>query len=770
MNNYLQLLKDKQYFQEGESKWEHIASRVSKAIASAEKDGKKRDEVEKEIYDALSSMTFIFSTPVLLNANETKGGQLSSCFINSVKDTIESICEMDAEFAKIFQKNGGAGADLSALRPSLSTVGSSKGYAGGVVTFMEKYDATADTMTRNNPSRKGALKFNLQVWHPQILDFISCKSDTKVLQRTNISVSLNDKFMNAVENDEQWELVFPDYLVDIEKYDKEWDGDIDKWISNGGKVKVYQTIPAKDILLRIAENAHATGEPGINFQDTMNRGNPNKHLATMVATNPCSEFSNIPYSSCNLGSINITRFVHGSIFEYDELLAFTKKAVRWFDNMISVNKLPLKKIDETTKAIRPIGIGYMGIADAMYMLGIKYNSPEGTDFIGRVTKTMKDGAIEGAMELAKERGTYPAYKGSEWEKAKMPIRNSSLLSIAPTGTIAFIAGVSGGIEPNYALVYTRRTAEGTTYNVTNPIFKMALEREGIWSEELAERIAKNNGSCQGIQSIPKEIQDVFVVASDISAQEHIDAVSIAQNYVDLSISKTVNYANNAKIKDIYQIIVMAWQKGIKGFTVYRDGSRQNQTLSTSSTYKEDEKPAEEPTIIYDTIDPPSKEDIGETYGSNIKKQVACGSLFINLCRDENGNLVEAFINTGKGGICQSNINALSRMVSLALRSGVKVDAIVDQLGNIKCPACTILNSQGKKVERSCPDAVAKYLKEKYEAGNVVIRETKAKKKMPVILPSMYPQKKEEVLCPNCKEPMRMEAGCTICTCGFSKCG
>jgi ribonucleoside-diphosphate reductase alpha chain len=429
--------------------------------------------------------------------------------------------------------------------------------------------------------------------------------------------------------------------------------------------------------------------------------------------------------------------------------------------MIIVNKLPLKIIDEITKKILPIGEGFMGLADAMYMLNIKYNSSEGIAFAEKITKTIKESLTGASIELAKERGVYPAWQGSEWQKKNIRIRNSSLVSIAPNGSLSFIAGVSGGLEPNFGLCYTRRTYDGTLYYVVNPVFKKRLEELGIYSDELMEKISKNRGSCQGIKEVPKEIQDVFVVASDLTPQEHVDVVSAIQKHVDLSCSKTVNFANRASAKEIYDIIIYAWKQKLKGLTVYRDGCRENQVLTTDATYANKSAETEKQ---YDYIIPHSKDELGETYGSNIKRRVACGNLYINFCRDEIGNLVEGFVNIGKGGICQSNINAVSRLISLALRSGIKVEEITDQLQGIKCPACTILKAQGKDVGASCPDSIAKYLQEKYEQGNIVIKETKIKGKKNI-------EKDTKMICNNCGEKMRMEAGCVICdNCGSSKCG
>lgn len=755
--NALKLLHEKQYFQEGENSWEDICSRVSKAVADAETDENLKLQVEKDIYKAMTNLDFIFSTPCLLNANKNSPGQLSSCFVLSVKDNIESICKLDAEYSKIFQKNGGAGASMSALRPAKASVNTSKGYAGGVISFMEKYDSTADTMTKNNPSRKGAIKKNLAIWHPQIKEFLHCKDDTNKLQRMNISVSFTDDFMKAVEEDKEWNLEFPDYTIAKEFYDKEWNGNLEEWKNKSYPTKIYETLKARDLYEEFAECSWNTGEPGANYQDTMNQSNMNKHLYLEINTNPCNEFTNIPYSSCNLGSINLVNCIKDNKFDFEKLENLTKKAVRWLDDMITVNQLPLKKIDETTKQIRPIGLGIMGLGELFYILKIKYNSEEGYKLAEDIIKTMKQSAVESSMELAKEKGVYPAWEGSGWQNKGIKIRNCNLLSIAPTGTLSFLANTSGGCEPLFALTYSRRTYEGNLYYITNEIFKNELTKRGLYSDDLITKIEKNHGSCIGIKEIPKDMQEIFVTAHDIKPIDHVKMVSVLQKHVDLSISKTINFLNNATVKDVMDIYMHAWKMGLKGLSVYRDGCRKNQTLSVM---REEDKCSN--CIIFDSIQPIEKEELGETYGTNVKEKVACGNLYLGLFRDDKGNLSEMFINTSKGGICQSNVNAISRLVSLALRSGIKVEAIYDQLIGIKCPACSILRSQGKNVNISCPDTIGQYVLEKYKQGSTMIVEKIQRKKKQ--------NKNEKMKCPNCGEQMRLEAGCVVCTCGFSKCG
>lgn len=753
-DNALDLLK-KRYFRENEKTWEDLCKRVCEGVVQAE-DNDLKDEWYNKFYNMMTNLEFIPSTPCLVNSDINNVGQLSSCFIINIKDNIDSIYHAKSECAKIFQKNGGVGFNISTLRPKGTAVETSKGYSCGTIGFMEEFDLTADVVTRNN-IRKGAVKIDLNDWHPDIIDFINCKDDTTKLTHMNISVSLSNKFMNAVKNNENWELIFPDYSVNKDTYNNKWDGNIDKWIEKGYPVKIYQTLNARELYTKIMEHAWKTGEPGVSYRDLMDSGNPNPHLGSVDSTNPCAEFCSIPYNSCNLGSINLTTCVVNGKFDFVKFENLIKTSVRFLDNMITVNKLPLSKIEEVTKSVRSVGLGVMGLADCMYMLKIPY-SPKGYEFIDTLFKFLRKVSEDYSIKLAEEKGVYPAWEGSTWSQNNIKIRNSNFLSIAPTGSISFIANVSGGLEPNFALTFSRRTNEGDIYYVTNSIFENELKSRGLYSKDILQKIIDNNGSCVGSKEIPKDIQEIFVTASDVTPKQHAEVVGIIQKHVDLSTSKTINLSNSATVKDIEDVYMYAWELGCKGVTVYRDGCRDNQTLSVSR----DEKKEITKEFKFDIIEPIKKDDLGETYGTNVKEKVACGNLYLNLCRDENGYLSEIFINTSKGGICQSNINALSRLISMALRGGIKVEAICDQLMGIKCPACTILRSQGKDVNSSCPDAIGQYILEKYNQGNTMIVEKVQRKKKPT--------KNEKMKCPNCGEQMRLESGCVICKCGFSRCG
>ena len=557
-----------------------------------------RKKVEKEIKDAMVNMKFIFSSPCLINANPDDSGQYSSCFIIDLRDNVESIFDAAAKMAKIFQKSGGAGvANISVLRPANSRVEKSNGYSCGPVEFMKIYNVIADTMTKANKSKRGALKINMDVWHPDIYEFINCKQKDGELSLMNISVSIYDEFMRAVEENKDWDLIFPDYEnMDKDVYDKEWNGDIYTWKEKGYPIKVYRTIKARELKEYIDKASWNTGDPGINYQDTMNKYNMNKHLGIMIYTNPCNEFTNLPWTSCNLGSINLVEYVtEDGGFDFGAFVQQVIKSVRWLDDMITVNKLPLPEIQEMTNLIRPIGLGVMGFGTALYKMKIRYgNNPECISFINKLGMYLRDAAIQASRLLAEDRGVYPAWAGSEWCKQGIKIRNSNLISIAPNGTLSSLAGVSGGIEPEFALLYYRRTNNGNIYYVTNPIFEDTLKELGLYSEELLEKIAKNHGSCQGIEEIPEWVQKVFVTSHDISPEEHVDIVAEFQKYVDLSISKTINFPNNASVDDISNIIHRGWIKGCKGLTVYRDGCRSEQTLSTDIKDKKEEIKEKQP--------------------------------------------------------------------------------------------------------------------------------------------------------------------------------
>lgn len=772
--NGLKILQEKKYFKEGESSWEDIVERVSTTISKAEFKSQNIISTKLEIQEAMNNMKFLFSSPCLINANPNDPGQYSSCFIIDLKDNVESIFGAVAKIAKICQKSGGVGiSNISVLRPKNSKVEKSSGYSCGPTYFMKVYNETVHAMTIANHSKRGAIKINMDVWHPNIVDFINLKVDAKETEYNlmNISVSLSDKFMNKVKNNEDWDLIFPDYEnMDKAIYDAEWDGDMDLWLEKGYPVKVYETVKAKDLKNLIDYAAWKIGDPGFNYQDTMDRANMNKHIGGKIYTNPCNEFSNLPYTSCNLGSINIIEFVKDDNgFDYAEFSKYVKKAVRWLDDMISVNKLPLPIIQQMTEDLRPIGLGLMGFAGTLYKMGITYgNNDKCNYFIKSLMEIMKNSAIEASVELAKERGVYPKWEDSEWSKQGIRIRNSNVLSIAPTGTLSALAGVDGGIEPAFALVYYRKTNNDNIYFYINQTFEQELKNRGLYSEELLKKVADNHGSCIGIDEIPKDMQEVFVTAHDITPKDHVLVTAQFQKYVDLSISKTINFPNDATVEDISNIIELGWESGCKGLTVYRDGCKQGQTLST--------KPQEKKETVKEVVkEKKSRKDFGRVLsGNTYSSQTSCGTFYFTLNRNpENNKIMETFVNI-KSGLCKSNVDALNRMISLGLRRGIPVEDVIDQLKGITCSACQNAKAKGRKMDGlSCADAMGRMLELETQKETKPIEVTYDITDEEVA-EAEYKLSVDEALlqnlCPDCSARLDHVSGCIQCNnCGWSKC-
>jgi ribonucleoside-diphosphate reductase alpha chain len=708
--NALDLLR-KRYFRKdlNETTWCQLADRVATAVADAETDEQLKKYWSEKFYNMIYNLEFLPSTPCLMNAYKESPGQLSSCFILDVKDNIESIYTVKGECAKIFQKNGGAGLNMSALRPSGSQVETSKGYSCGVVGFMEEYDLTADIVTRNN-TRKGAMKVDLNDWHPDIYEFIHAKDDITKFKCMNISVSLSDKFMQAVVDNQPWDLKFPNYSWNKEIYDNEWDGDIDLWEDKGYPVKVYKTVLARNLYLEIMESAWKTGEPGVSFRDAMDRDNPNPHLGKIKGTNPCAEFTSQPYNSCNLGSINLSKAGKTK----DEVLAWLKvmvpQAVRFLDNMITVNKLPLAKIDKFTKSVRSVGMGVMGFAHLLYNLGIPYNSKEGYEFADRLFGYIQDLATQTSIKLAEEKGVYDAWTGSNYDKSGIKIRNSNRLSIAPTGSISFIVNTSGAMEPVFSLVMTRRTNEGYLYHQVDPVLESELKKRGLYSESLLQKIADNYGRCTGIAEIPEDIQKVFVTAYDVSPAEHVKMLSVIQKHVDLSASKTVNLPNSATVQDVMDVYIDAWKQGIKGITIYRDGCRDNQVLTVGSKKQEEDQKVTLTSDGYVGVEPAME----VAYGKRIKVKTGCGHLWLFFFVDAKHNLAEIWSQVSGGG-CKANIESMSRLVSLAFRAGIDPKHILDQLSSAFCK--TSMDNVGSK---SCGHVIAKQIREFLDSNETII--------------------------------------------------
>jgi len=491
-----------------------------------------------------------------------------------------------------------------------------------------------------------------------------------------------------------------------------------------------------------------------------------------VYVHNCAEFVNISYSSCNLGSINLAKMVEGNAINYKKLSELVEHSVRFLDNVVTINKLPLPKIQEVTNMIRSIGLGTMGYADMLYMLNIPYNSQEAYDLTDELYKYIYDVSVSTSCILANEKGVYPAYEGSVWQKQGILIRNSNLLSIAPTGSISFIAKTSSGVEPNFALVFKRKANDGTIYYIVNSVLENRLKELDIYSEELIEKVFNNNGSVQGIDEIPDDIKRVFVVASDLTPMEHLKTVAIVQKHVDLSLSKTVNLPKSATVDDVSNVYIEAWKMGLKGVTVYRDGSREN-VLSTGNT--EDKKEIVE--VKEKTTKRLARGSIitskKEAKGKRLKLTTGCGAIWLMCFVDCNNKIIETFINTGSKGGCVASTQAMSRLISIALRGGISLEDVVDQLDSVgSCPAYLYAKGKGTRVSpgTSCPSAIARALI-KYQKALKDGNNTKQ-----IIEENIILEEESEVAindltkCPECNELLLPDGGCSVCSnCGFSKC-
>jgi len=530
--------------------------RVAKTIASVEKaygySDKEIRKFEEEYYRMMFNLEFLPNSPTLMNAG-TEIGQLSACFVIPVEDSIKSIFEGVLYMALIHKSGGGTGFSFSKLRPKGDIVKSTEGIASGPVSFMRVYDVATDVIKQGG-KRRGANMGILRVDHPDIFEFITAKAREGFLTNFNLSVAATDEFMKAVENDEMFELVNP------------------------RTNKVVKKIKAREIWHSIVFMAWKTGDPGVIFIDEINRHNPTPHVGVIEATNPCGEQPLLPFESCNLGSINLAKMVEDGKINWDKLGETVRKAVRFLDNVIDANKYPLPEIEKMTKANRKIGLGVMGFADMLIQLGIPYDSEEAVQTAEKVMKFITEEARKTSVELGEEKGSFPNFSGSVWEKkGYKAMRNATVTTVAPTGTISIIAGCSSGIEPLFAIAYIRNVMEGTQLLEVNQYFEQKTKEIGIYSKQLMEKVAKY-GSIQKMKEIPEDLKRVFVTALDIAPEWHVKMQAAFQKYTDNAVSKTVNLPHDATIKDVENVFWLAYKLKCKGITVYRYGSKKEQVL------------------------------------------------------------------------------------------------------------------------------------------------------------------------------------------------
>ena len=754
---------------------EEMFRRVAKHIAKADESYTANADLqilEDKFYSMMTNLEFLPNSPTLMNAGRELG-QLSACFVLPVEDTMEGIFDAIKNAAIIHKSGGGTGFSFSRLRAKGSTVASTGGVASGPISFMKVFNAATEAVKQGG-TRRGANMGILRVDHPDILEFIQCKKESTEITNFNISVGITEAFMEAVHKNTEYDLIDPNTGEAIER------------------------LNAKGVFDMIIDMAWSNGEPGIVFIDRLNKDNPTPAMGEIESTNPCGEQPLLPYESCNLGSINLIKMIRDEdgkkYIDYKKLEEVVDFAVHFLDNVIDVNNYPLQAIDEVTKGTRKIGLGVMGFADLLIELGVAYNSEEGVKLAEEIMGFIDEKSKSASMKLAEERGVFPYYEGSVYEKKGLKLRNATTTTIAPTGTISIIAGASSGIEPLFAISYFRNVMDNDKLVETHPLFEVRMKEEGLYSKVLMEKVAEQ-GSVALISEIPETMKKVFVTAHDVSPLWHIKMQAAFQNHVDNAVSKTVNFCNDAKKDDVKEAYTLAYQLGCKGVTIYRDGSRGGQVLNIGTVKEESTREEAATTKTSPSIMPRPRPDI--TAGLTEKVRIGCGNLYITANYDNEG-ICEVITNLGRAGGCPSQSEATSRIVSIALRAGVSVEAIIEQLRGIRCHSTLTQRGKGNKEIKvlSCPDAIGRTLEKvlnmhvKSSEPNVqdmaleieeeVVDGCDSNCSLCSMSEMCHNEYRDEVSiaidkgdkgCPECGSVVEHEGGCMICrSCGYSKCG
>jgi len=803
---------------------EEMFWRVAYHVAKVEEEwGADVAQRTVEYYHLLSSKKFFPNSPTFTGAG-TPFGQLAACFVLPIADDMgrksSGIFQTLRDAALIQQTGGGNGFSFSRLRPKDSMVKTSAGRATGPVGFLRVYDHAFGEVAQGG-SRRGANMGVLRIDHPDVEEFIECKTNENHITNFNISVGITDAFMRAVKNDEDWELRFPD-LSEVKE--RNFDGTLEQAEAAGITIQTYKKVRARDLYNRIVKQAHHNGEPGVLFLDAANRDNPVPHLYPLESTNPCGEQWLGPYENCCLGSVNLNEHCgENNAVDWETLRQSVVTATRFLDDVVEANGYvpSVPQLKEAAHRARRIGLGIMGLADLMYHVGVRYGSKEGQEFGAQIMEFVRYHAMKTSVELAIERGPFPAIEGSIYDmddmKWKAPqslikyqnnwnrpqvewglvadgikehgIRNAAQTTVAPTGTIATVAGCEGyGCEPVFALAYIRHVNDnGKDLKLTyaSPRFDEALKNLGLGEEkrqEIVERVM-NDGTCQNIIEIPQAVRDTFVVSGDITADEHVLMQGALQAFVDNSLSKTVNFHENATEADVAKVYMMAWELGCKGITVYVTGSRDKVVLETKATadkkaptYSGEERrtaPVEtappEPVLWHGTKKPRPKALPGKTY--NIETPV--GKAFITI--NENGGTqpFEAFINTAKAGSEIAAVSeAIGRLISYILRMASPV-APLDRMREIIVQLIGIGGGRslgfGINRVRSLPDGIGQILDQYLNEKNGVVTE-EVKSNGNGHEAHAHTMKIGDI-CPECGEAAVVnEEGCRKCyACGFSEC-
>ena len=730
-----------------EDMFQRVANFVAKAETSFDPKISKSElkEIENKFYSLITEFDFMPNSPTLMNAGRDLG-QLSACFVLPIEDSMEGIFTAVKDSALIHKSGGGTGFSFSRIRPKNNPVKTTGGVASGPVSFMKVFNSATEAIKQGG-TRRGANMGILSVDHPDVLEFIACKQNNNELTNFNISVGITKEFMDALANDDYYELKF-----------------------NG---VVYDKYKAKDVFDLIVEKAWSNGEPGIIFLDRLNADNPTPELGDIEATNPCGEQPLLGYEACNLGSINLENIYDNGTINWDKLEDIVVWSMRFLDNVIEVNQFPLERIQEMVQGNRKVGLGVMGWANLLFKLHIPYNSQKAINLAEEVMDFINTKSHEASAALAEKRGSFPNINQSIYKGNLM--RNATSTTIAPTGTISMIAGTSSGVEPAFSIAYTKNVLDGANLVEVNPVFEDYV-KENYSPEEskvIIEKVAKA-GSVEAIDELPENIRKVFVTALEIEPEWHIKMQGAFQKHCDNAVSKTVNFPNEATKEDVRKAYMLAYKLGCKGVTVYRTGSREEEVLIKGSKGK-----CEPTAVKIEKLQPRPRPQ--RTVGVTEQVNTGCGRMYITVNYDQEG-LIETFITTGSSGGCSGFTAGVSRLISLALRANISPDSIIDQLTSVSCP--TFLKRKAGNsnlVGKSCPDIIGRILIQ--ESGLKDNRDIKAIINSTVSelsatsekLSSVYETLNEDQLislglCPDCKEKLTFAEGCLTCKCGFSKCG
>lgn len=677
-----------------EEAWDRVACAISTSKV-------ENDEFRK----LLDDFKFVPGGRIMAGAGAGTEQTLYNCYVIPVEphestrqakpdvgnDSREAIFDTIGRMVDIMSRGGGVGINWSVLRPSGAYLSRVSGTSSGPVGWMDVASKAVGEVEQGG-SRRGAAMFMIDDWHPDVLNFIEAKRDNTKINNANVSVAVSEGFMEAVESDSEWDFVFPD--TSDPKYNLEWDGDISKWRESGHRIIRYDTVRARDVWESIVSSAHASGEPGLVFLERYNDASTGRHAERIISVNPCGEQGLGAYSVCNLGSLNLVKYIrvdadHPAVvtdFDFSALAYDARTATRFLDNVIDKSFYWDHRSEDAQKKLRRIGLGVLGLADALIYLGIRYGSPEAVEFTEKVFRVMKDSAIEESMILASEKGTAGAYTDEVWDRPYLKeyvdrkyhgvrpesgLRNLFFLTQAPTGTTSILAGANSGIEPYFAEKYIRKDRTGTHEVWAAP-----------WQQYSLAHLDRVGG--------PRDsFPDYFVTTKDITVEEHIAMQAAVQKYVDSSVSKTINAPKDQTVEEVDKAYRLAYDSGLKGVTYYRDGSRDVQVLYNENTETEDLRPQLEEALARvaeleaEVFSGPMATDYrrpGKVSGSTLRLNTSMGTMYLTINHDEAGNPVEVFVNVGKAGSdVMAMGEAVGRLVSLGLQKGISLDAISKQL-------------------------------------------------------------------------------------------